>query len=232
MVAATRPVGRPRASGPSRTGLSPRQELLEAAAELFTTRGYTATSTRAIAERAGLRQASLYHWFGGKEDLLAVLLESTVRPSLRTAHALRRYAADGGDGTGPWARLWALAHADTALLCGVRHNLGTLYLLPETAGEPFAPFRALRRELRDAYRTALAEAGRPGPVHTRLVFGLVESAILVRRDDPGLDVAAHAAASADAVLRVAGCPGEETAGAAAGGRELLAAVGPAGPPES
>ena len=51
--------GRPRATGEP-AGDS-RQDLLDAAAALFIDHGYAATSTRAIADRAGLRQASLYH---------------------------------------------------------------------------------------------------------------------------------------------------------------------------
>ncbi|MFD1272046.1 helix-turn-helix domain-containing protein [Streptomyces kaempferi] len=52
---------------------------------MFTTRGYAATTTRAVAERAGMRQASMYHYVSGKEELLAELLESTVTPSLAFA---------------------------------------------------------------------------------------------------------------------------------------------------
>ena len=75
-------VGRPRASGAAASKQDARQALLGAAAELFTAAGYTATTTRAIAESAGLRQASLYYHFPAKEDILAALLAETVRPSL------------------------------------------------------------------------------------------------------------------------------------------------------
>lgn len=63
-----RRVGRPRAQERPDSGLSAREELLSAAAELFTTRGYAATTTRAVAERAGMRQATMYHYVSGKED--------------------------------------------------------------------------------------------------------------------------------------------------------------------
>ena len=46
---ATAPVGRPRSGGRQRPGGTPREEILDAAAELFTSRGYAATSTRMIA---------------------------------------------------------------------------------------------------------------------------------------------------------------------------------------
>jgi AcrR family transcriptional regulator len=201
-------VGRPRATKRADSGLSAREELLAAAAELFTTRGYAATTTRAVAERAGMRQASMYHYFGGKEDLLAALLEGTVRPSLDLARSL----ADRED-VPAGARLWALCRADVALLCGAPHNLGALYLLPEVGAERFADFRAVRDELKAAYVRLLAVTGPgaelpPGELAIRadLVFGLIEGVILIRREAPDRDPVTFASATADAALRVAGVP--------------------------
>lgn len=127
-----RRVGRPRVGRPRAdrlrplSGRPPREELLCAAAELFTVQGYAATTTRAVAERAGMRQATMYHYFGGKEDLLAELLESTVGPSLAQA---RRLLADTGRSAA--RRLWELCLFDVLRLCGAPYNLGALYLLPE-----------------------------------------------------------------------------------------------------
>ncbi|MFD0070145.1 helix-turn-helix domain-containing protein, partial [Streptomyces sp. NPDC127574] len=108
-----RRVGRPRAAQRPDSGLTPRAELLDAAAELFTTRGYAATTTRAVAERAGMRQASMYHYVSGKEELLAELLESTVTPSLALA---RRLLAE--DTVPAVSRLRQLCRTDVELLCG------------------------------------------------------------------------------------------------------------------
>jgi len=49
------------------------------AAGLFESQGYTSTSTRTIADAVGLRQASLFHYFARKEDILTELLDRTVR---------------------------------------------------------------------------------------------------------------------------------------------------------
>ncbi|MFJ7943357.1 TetR/AcrR family transcriptional regulator [Streptomyces sp. NPDC096354] len=201
-----RRVGRPRAQQRADSGLSAREELLAAAAELFTTRGYAATTTRAVAERAGMRQATMYHYVAGKEDLLAELLESTVTPSLALAGKL---LAD--DGTAAEDRLWELCRSDVALLCGGPYNLGALYVLPEVRAERFAGFHRVRDELKEAYGTLLA-ATRAGAaldegelaLRTDLVFGLIEGVILVRRSGPERPVAAFAAATADAALRIAG----------------------------
>lgn len=203
-----RRVGRPRAQQRPDSGLSAREELLSAAAELFTTRGYAATTTRAVAERAGMRQATMYHYVSGKEDLLAELLESTVTPSLALA---RRLLVD--DGAAAEARLWELCRSDVALLCGGPYNLGALYVLPEVRAERFAAFHRVRAELKGAYGRLLAATkagaafgGHEAELRTDLVFGLIEGVILVHRSEPDRPVAAFAEATADAALRIAGVP--------------------------
>ncbi len=194
--------GRPRASTDAATGRGTAQDLLDAAAALFCTVGFTSTSTYAIAERAGVRQASMYHHFAGKHAILLELLLGTVRPSLANADRLLAVDAPAE------VRLWALCHADVELLCSGPDNLGALYLLPEVADERFAEFGRLRRALRDRY-AALVRAlpGVPAddaPALAALAFGLVESVILRRRDEPDLLAAAAAPRVADAVQRVVG----------------------------
>ncbi|MFG2427274.1 TetR/AcrR family transcriptional regulator [Streptomyces sp. NPDC048590] len=207
MTSTGRRVGRPRAEERPDSGLTPREELLAAAAELFTTRGYGATTTRAVAERAGMRQASMYHYVGGKEQLLCELLESTVTPSLTFARAL--LAEEGAPAA---ERLWRLCRSDVTLLCGGTHNLGALYLLPEVQGERFAGFHRVRAELKSAYALLVAATeegkaldGAELALRTDLVFGLIEGVILIHRSDPHRPADAFAEATADAALRVAGC---------------------------
>ncbi|MEU5055109.1 TetR/AcrR family transcriptional regulator [Streptomyces sp. NPDC056121] len=221
----SRKVGRPRAQERPASGLEPREEVLAAAAELFTTHGYTATSTRAVAERAGLRQASLYHYFDGKEAILATLLEGTVRPSLEIARDLVARTGAAAE-----SRLWALCHSDVRLLCRGPHNLGALYLLPEVQTERFGVFRQVRTELKASYGELLADT-EPGAalgaeelaLRTDLLFGLTESVILIRRADPARDRAALAVATADAALRITGVPQRSLARLRREGQQLLAA---------
>ena len=218
-------VGRPRAQGPSADGLAPRDGVLAAAAELFTRQGYGTTTTRAIAERAGLRQASMYHYFAGKEDILAALLEGTVRPSLDLARTL---VAHPSAEAGAEARLWALCRADVELLCGGPYNLGALYLLPEVAAERFAAFHRVRAELKASYRGLLAGTAAASPLpaaelelRADLVFGLIEGVILIRRQDPDPSAPALAVAAADGALRLSGAPEPVVADAATRGAALL-----------
>jgi AcrR family transcriptional regulator len=195
-------VGRPRSRDRQRPGGTPREEILDAAAELFTSRGYAATSTRMIAGSVGIRQASLYYHFANKEELLEELLAATVRPSLE-------YAASLGDSSEnpPDARLFALAAYDTAVLCSGRWNLGALYLLPEVRGERFAPFRHERAELRGWYGRFIDELDGADGALTDLVFGLVESVITIRSEREIDDVRSMSGQVASGCLRLAGVPG-------------------------
>lgn len=209
--------GRPRLVDRRRPGATPADEILDAAAELFTTRGYTATSTRAIADAVGLRQASLYTHFPTKAAILVSLLDSTVGPSLAQARRLRDGVRDGvGDGSGggdgggdgdadPRQTLLTLATIDVEGLLASRWNVGMLYVLPEVAGEDFEGFRNARTELRGIYRELVARCRPdldPADPILDLPFRVVESVIPHRQDHPG--VAIDPAGWAAAATRVIG----------------------------
>ncbi|WP_268817313.1 TetR/AcrR family transcriptional regulator [Dietzia psychralcaliphila] len=191
--------GRPRLMDRRRPGATPADEILDAAAELFTTRGYTATSTRAIADAVGIRQASLYTHFPTKAAMLVSLLDSTVGPTLEQARRLHDGSRD------PREILLTLATIDVEGLLASRWNIGMLYVLPELAGEDFEGFRAARSELRGIYRQLVALCRPdldPGDPVLDLPFRVVESVIPHRQDHPGVDI--DAARWAVAATRVIG----------------------------
>ncbi|GAA1540558.1 TetR/AcrR family transcriptional regulator [Actinomadura kijaniata] len=55
-----------------------RARMLEAARELFTAHGYTATTMKAIAERAGMAVQTLYFTFATKRAILSELLDVEI----------------------------------------------------------------------------------------------------------------------------------------------------------
>lgn len=214
---ARRGIGRPRSRGPSTSGLSTEEDILLAAATLFCEVGYGSTSTYAIAEAAGISQASMYHYFGGKHAILLALLLRTVEPSVALSTTLlgRDEPAD--------TRLWALCAYDARLLVSGEVNTGSLYLLPELSDERFAAFHVERSRLAEVYAALVAGVLRrddtSAPGQSWLVFGLVESVILRRRTDAtGPDVAAEIA---DAALRVLGVAEERIAAVRTEAEELL-----------
>ncbi|BBY16851.1 TetR family transcriptional regulator [Mycolicibacterium litorale] len=190
--------------------MSARDEILDAAGELFTTLGYASTSTRHIAESVGIRQASMYHYFKTKDDILCALLSQTVTPTLGFIPSLlgARPALTAAE------HLHALAAFDGDQLLSGRWNLGALYLLPELRDARLEPFWSDRERLRLHYlalsRGVLDQTG----VHEAaadLPFRLVESLVNMwsvpagpRREELPVHVA-------DACLRVLGVPDGATA---------------------
>lgn len=55
-----------------------RQRIVDAALSLIAERGYTATTTRAIAERAGVNEVTLFRRFGSKAGVLEAIGEELV----------------------------------------------------------------------------------------------------------------------------------------------------------
>ena len=56
-----------------------KDQILEVALDLFSVRGYEATSISQIADAVGLRKASLYSHFANKQDILDTLVEELTR---------------------------------------------------------------------------------------------------------------------------------------------------------
>lgn len=224
-----RRAGRPRLRPASNAGVAPRAEILDAAAELFVSQGLAATTTRQIADRVGIRQASLYYYFSGKDEILLELLTQSVRPSLRVAATLEARCHDD-----PAAGLYALALIDVRTLTQAPHNIATLYLLPEVQGEEFASFHAERAELQATYgrlsRAAamiagLAGGGAPGgspdeELTATLIMQLVESVIQLRRLGELRD--GYADEIAASCLRLVGLGAQAVAAARAAAEALLA----------
>lgn len=155
------------------SGLSAREQILDAAAALFVESGFSGTSTRAIADRVGIRQQSLYYHFAGKDEILVELLSNSVRPSNEFVRIIESHVSSGGDGegaagaagaagaSGAAGALYALASMDAATLRATPHNIGVLYLQPEIQDERFDAFRQERARLREAYGRLGAAAAHP-----------------------------------------------------------------------
>src|SRR5438128_578630 len=65
-------MGRPAAAAARDT----RRAILDAALDLFSERGYHATSVRSLAAAAGVRESAIYHYFPSKEAVLDGLITS------------------------------------------------------------------------------------------------------------------------------------------------------------
>jgi len=232
-----RRAGRPRLRPASDAKIAPREEILDAAAELFVGQGFATTTTRQIAERVGIRQASLYYYFAGKDEILLELLTQSVRPSLQVAAELESRCRHD-----PAAGLYALALIDARTLTQAPHNIATLYLMPEVQGEEFGSFRAERAQLQATYGRLgqavaagagivpaadsethgdAAEHGMAEALTATLIMQLVESVIQLRRAGELCDGYGHQIAAA--CLRLAGLGTGEIARACTAADDLLTA---------
>jgi AcrR family transcriptional regulator len=75
-------------------GTKRRDSIVDEATRLFAERGYEGASMADLAERVGLRKASLFHHFPSKEQLYAAVLERPVR-DVRDAMENASKATDG-----------------------------------------------------------------------------------------------------------------------------------------
>lgn len=167
-------VGRPRKQSQRRTGATAREEILDAAAELFTKNGFGNTSTHQIAEAVGIRQASLYYHFPSKAAIFLTLLTSTVNPSLQLAEQLR--AAN----VPPASRLWALVAAEARLLLSTPWNVGRLYALPVATSEEFDEYHAAREQLEGHFRNLATELVGDDDPRVELPFHIALTAVEMR----------------------------------------------------
>lgn len=86
--------GRPRKTAGERDDGNRRQDLLRAAARLFRSQGFAATSTRDIATATGMRSGSPFYHFDNKEALLAAVMQEGMQSATaRQADAMARATA-------------------------------------------------------------------------------------------------------------------------------------------
>jgi AcrR family transcriptional regulator len=104
------------------------ERLIESTRDLLWERGYVGTSPKAIQQRAGAGQGSMYHHFAGKPDLARVALD-------RSAVELRAVAERelGQQGTG-YARISGYLLRKREVLRGCR--IGRLAQDPEVIADP------------------------------------------------------------------------------------------------
>jgi AcrR family transcriptional regulator len=100
-------------------------EIIDAAARVFAERGYHGASTQDIADVLGIRQASLYYYFGSKEEALEQVCMLGVEGFVERAAAIV-----SGPGTAP-ERIRALIAAHLSPL-GDRRDYVRVFLRERT----------------------------------------------------------------------------------------------------
>ena len=178
-------IGRPRAI-PSETDQPAAEEILAAARRLFREKGFKGTSTREIAEAAGLRQPSLFHYFKNKNEIFRAVVARTVEPVIAFIQA-ESERDDPVD-----VALHRLIRHDTYHLCTNENVLGSPFQFPELTVASQPEFWRLREQIIDAYRQLLRRGEKQGvfefddlEIVTHFLFSLGESTLTWYQKDRG-----------------------------------------------
>jgi AcrR family transcriptional regulator len=163
-------VARPRSAGYD----DHRGQILAAAARLFATRGYPATTMNDVAAACGLSKATLYHYVRDKHDLLAQVSRAHVqRLEALVAEVLRQ-------GLAPRERLLALIQCFMAAYADAQHEHRVLtedvkFLQPGPQGEVLDGQRRVVAAFAEAIAAARPElAGKPmAGALAMLLFGMM-----------------------------------------------------------
>ncbi|WP_369745978.1 TetR/AcrR family transcriptional regulator [Paenarthrobacter sp. AMU7] len=71
-----------RARGQYAKGAERREQIIQTAADVFATEGFEGTALKRVAELVGVKEATLFHYFKGKQELLTAVLAERDRRSL------------------------------------------------------------------------------------------------------------------------------------------------------
>jgi AcrR family transcriptional regulator len=131
-----------------------RDQILDGALDLLTEGGIAGLTMAALAERAGVSRATLYHYFPSIDHVLAAWVGREVRTTVDQLVARANEISD------PQERLRWLIEAQVRTFAGQEHRLSVEHLESE-AGSPEVR-RAVSsglEPLRELFATTLVEAG-------------------------------------------------------------------------
>ena len=173
---AKRSVGRPRARKGGPAGPA-KESILVAAAELFVSQGYAATSTREIADRVGIRQPSLFYHFSKKEDILRAIIDQAAAALIDQLRGFEKRPERAA------VKLYELMILDFRFLMTEPFGIGQLMLLPELrSGSLRQTVEKKRTRIINVYRKLIRQGVSEGDlqcsdinVATFTVFGMGEA---------------------------------------------------------
>lgn len=158
-----------------------RAEIVSSAMVLFAQNGYGPTTTRMIAQRAGISTGLMYHYFDGKESLLIAVFESCM--GILDAAFSEAYL-----GSQPGRRISAIVGTIFGMLESDREFWGLFYMLrtqPAIMAILGDSFRHWTGRLRDLFIAELRGTGRADPeIEALLLYSLVEGTIQQYLLDP------------------------------------------------
>jgi len=146
-----------------------RQQILEAAAQIFREKGFHAASMQEIADAVCLRKASLYHHFSSKQEILVEIL------ALAMDLLIERLTDITTQDASPEAKLREAIHCYADVLTGERDLAAVLLLEFRSVSGPFRDRHIPRRDHFEKLWRDLIQDG-----ITQGVFAPVEPSLAVK----------------------------------------------------
>ncbi|WP_113716349.1 TetR/AcrR family transcriptional regulator [Arthrobacter dokdonensis] len=113
----------PQSRGRYAKGVERREQIIQTATDIFATDGFEGTALKRVAERVGVREATLFHYFSSKQELLTAVLKERDR---------RAHRDIGGESGGLVSTMPAVARRNAT-----QPGLTTLYAVASaTASSP------------------------------------------------------------------------------------------------
>ncbi|MCB2191384.1 MAG: TetR/AcrR family transcriptional regulator [Deltaproteobacteria bacterium] len=85
--------------------MSRKQDIIEAATELFSQKGFHATSTHQVAKLAEVSEGIIFYYFKTKEDILLEIFYNSFDTFLEALEVIKDEAATGVEGLHAWVDL-------------------------------------------------------------------------------------------------------------------------------
>ena len=123
-----------------------RNRIVKAALNLFQTKGFDGTTTRAISRKAGIAEGTVFNYFKTKEDIALYFFEQEVGhavASVRDNPRLRKASLE--------EKLFALVESQLEYLAPYERFIGAALLHALKPSSPLGPFSHRAMELRHRY---------------------------------------------------------------------------------
>jgi AcrR family transcriptional regulator len=182
------------------------RRILDAATEVFATRGFTAATMADVVAASGASIGSIYHHFGGKSELFLAIFEQMADAVDRRIDAAMQQAGPTGSQEADRRRVFALhVRAYLEAMWENRHLAKVL-----SSGDTPPGFEVARRDrMQAAFRSWMAvleldKSVRGQLLRRVLVATMAESSLMVTDCDNPDDVPAITDAAIDCIDRLIG----------------------------
>src|SRR5881394_1828429 len=123
-----------------------REKIVKAALSLFQTKGFDATTTKAIARKAGIAEGTVFNYFKSKDDIALHFFEQEVDQAMaavRDNPRLRKAPLE--------EKLFALVHSQLEFLAPYERFIGAAFIHALKPASPLGIFSHRAQELRHRY---------------------------------------------------------------------------------